>query len=148
MIRMDKKKISTLLSNIIAEDMVKAAADGYMGLPNPLKGSLAGRGAKRATGRLPVREAWREAEPKEKDSWREAYQNVTGAMTKCGKVLEEDDFKGTVTGVVYAGIKDMNPAVLVVEVEQENLRITAYAKEGILNQHTAEEAIDKFVKAL
>ena len=59
---MDKKKISTLLSNIIAEDAVKAAADGYMGLPNPLKGSSAGRGAKRATGRLPVREAWREAE--------------------------------------------------------------------------------------
>lgn len=145
---MDKEEINTLLSNIIAEDAVKVAADGYMGFPNLLRGFASGRGAKRATSRLPVREACREAEPKEKDSWREAYQNVTSAMTKCGKVLEEDDFKGTVTGVVYAGIKDMNPAVLVVEVEQESLRITSYAKEGIMNQHTAEEAIDKLVKAL
>lgn len=49
-----------------------------------------------------------------------------------------------ITGTIRAGMKDMNPAVIVIDVEQENLKISAYAKEGLTNQHTAEKAIDKF----
>ena len=137
---MNKEKIITLLSDIMAIE----ASRGYMGVPS--FGS--GKGAKRATKLLPLKEAHCETEPKEKGSYREAYQNVINAFMKCGKVLEEDDFNGTVTGVVYAGIQDMNPAVIVVEVEQENLKISAYAKEGLINQQTAEKAIDKFAGAL
>lgn len=139
-----KEKIDTLLSDLLAEDAVKAASRGYMGVPS--FGS--GRGTKSTTKRMPVKEAHFEAEPSEKGSYREAYQNAVNALAKCGKVLEEDDFNGTVTGVIYAGIQDRNPAVVVVEVEQENLKISAYAKEGLIHQHTAEKAIDKFAGAL
>ena len=141
---MNKEKINNLLSDIIAEDAVTAASRGYMDVP----GYGSGRGAKHATKLLPLKEAHCEAEPTEKGSFREAYQNAINAFMKCGKVLEEDDFNGTVTGVVYSGIQDMNPAVIVVEVEQENLKISAYAKEGLINQQTAEKAIDKFAGAL
>ena len=97
---------------------------------------------------LPIRQAHREAEPKEKESYRDAWQNAKNALLQCGKLLEEDDFAGVLTGVIRAGIKDMNPAVVVIDVEQENLKISAYAKEGLFSQHTAEKAIDKLLQAL
>ena len=42
----------------------------------------------------------------------------------------------------------MNPAVIVIDVEQEKLKISAYAKEGLFSQHTAEKAIDRLLQAL
>lgn len=143
---MDKDRIKSYLDNAAAKSVAGNTPDNYMGIPVPAKG--AGAGARFATKLLSVKEAHREAEPKEKDSYQAAYQNAKTALMKTGEVLEEDEHNGTITGTVISGIQDMNPAVLVIDVEQENLKITAYAKEGIINQHTSEKAIEKFVEAL
>lgn len=147
---MDREKINAYLSaaleEITAENM--PGFDRYMGIPDPFTGrgpELAARSASRLP---PIREAHREAEPGKKDSYRDAWQNAKDALLKCGKLLEEDDFAGVLAGTVRAGIRDMNPAVVVIDVEQENLKISAYAKEGLISQHTAEKAIDRFLREL
>ena len=145
---MDKDKINSYLENALAKAALDNTPDRYMGIPVPMKGVGAGAGSKLATKLLSVKEAHCEAEPRERDSYQAAYQNTKNALIKTGEVLEEDEFTGTITGIVFAGIQDRNPAVLVIDVEQENLKISAYAKEGIINQHTSEKAIDKFVNAL
>ena len=119
----------------------------YLGIPIPFKGGEE-IGGKIASKSLPTRETFREAEPKAKESYQAAYQNAKNALMACGKVLEEDDFNGEIAGVVYSGINDMNAAVLVIKVEQETLKISGYAKEGLISQHTAEKAIEKFLNAL
>ena len=42
----------------------------------------------------------------------------------------------------------MNPAILIVEINGENVDIDAYAKEGHINQHTAEGAIKRLVDVM
>ena len=144
---MEREKIESYLNAAFEEASTRVSPKKYMGIPIPFKGAekIPGKiGAKTAS----TKEAYREAEPKTKDSYQTAYQNAKDALTACGKVLEEDDVTGVITGMVCAGIQDMNPAVLVIDVEQENLKISAYAKEGVINQHTAEKAIEKFVDSL
>ena len=144
---MDMDKINSYLTDAIAEAGMMAAPTKHLGIPIPFKGpEKAGIGLAAKT--LTTKEAYREAEPKEKESYQAAYENAKNALAACGKVLEEDDFNGVITGMINAGIQDMNPAVLVINVEQENLKISAYAKEGLINQHTAEKSIDKFLTAL
>ena len=142
---MDREKIDAYLVNSGADAAFDSSSE--LQLPKFLKGSTE-LGAKTGMKRLPTKEAYLETEPKEKDSYQAAYQNAKDALLRCGRLLEEDTFGGEITGIVFAGIKDMNPAVLVIQVEQENLKISAYAKEGLISQHTAEKAIDKFVQAL
>ncbi|MDO4989904.1 MAG: hypothetical protein Q4E45_05305 [Eubacteriales bacterium] len=147
---MDRETINAYLTDALAEITAENTPgfDRYMGVPDPFKGRGPELAARSATRLLPIRQAHREAEPKEKESYRDAWQNAKNALLQCGKLLEEDDFAGVLTGVIRAGIKDMNPAVVVIDVEQENLKISAYAKEGLFSQHTAEKAIDKLLQAL
>jgi len=145
---MDKDKIRSYLESASAKAAAENTPDHYMGIPVPGKGGSVGAGTKLATKMLSVKETHREAEPKEKDSYQAAYQNAKNALIKSGEVLEEDESNGTIIGTVFAGVQDMNPAVLVIDVEQEKLNISAYAKEGIINQHTSDKAIEKFVEAL
>ena len=147
---MDRETINAYLSAALAESTAEYTPgfDRYMGVPNPFKGSGPELAARSATKLSPIRQAHREAEPREKDSYRDAWQNAKNALLKCGKLLEEDDFAGVLTGVIRAGIRDMNPAVIVIDVEQENLKISAYAREGLISQHTAEKAIDRLLQAL
>ena len=147
---MDTETINAYLTAALAESTAENTPgfDRYMGVPNPFKGRGPELAARSATRLLPIREAHCEAEPKEKESYRDAWQNAKNALLQCGKLLEEDDVAGVLTGVIRAGIKDMNPAVVVIDVEQETLKISAYAKEGLFSQHTAEKAIDKLLQAL
>lgn len=39
----------------------------------------------------------------------------------------------------------MNPSVVVISVEDSTIRICAYAKEGLIKQHSAEKAIEKYI---
>ena len=147
---MDRETINAYLTAALAGITAESArgSDRFMGVPDPLKGLGPELGAKFTTRLLPIREAHCEAEPKEKDSYRDAWQNAKNALLKCGELLEEDDFAGVLTGTIRAGMKDMNPAVIVIDVEQENLKISAYAGEGLVSQHTAEKAIDRFLREL
>ncbi len=147
---MDRETINAYLTAALAESTAENTPgfERNMGIPNPFKGRGPELAARSATKLLPIRQAHREAEPRETGSYRDAWENAKNALLQCGKLLEEDDFAGVLTGVIRAGIKDMNPAVIVIDVEQENLKISAYAKEGLFSQHTAEKAIDRLLQAL
>ena len=54
------------------------------------------------------------------------------------------DEEDTITAIVYAGFSDMNPALIVAKMNGYNsAELTAYAKEGVIKQHTAEKALQK-----
>ncbi len=93
---------------------------------------------------LSTETAYGEIEAKESD----AFLNARNALIESGKVLREERNKGLIEGLVFSGLGNMNPAVLVISVEKNTIYISAYAKEGLIKQHTAEKAIKRFQKAL
>ena len=77
----------------------------------------------------------------------------------CGKGRVEDSEElrkspnPTVSGVVGSGFFNMNPAIIyaeIVEVEGETCKVilTGAAKEGLIKQRTAEEAVGRLAEAL
>ena len=138
---MDKEKIEFCLADNVPIKFTK------------IRGSrLAAKGTNRALRNIiyhaPTETTYREINVKESESYQDLYLNVKNALANIGKVVEEDEHNGVIAGVILAGASDMNPALLVVDVEPDNLKISSYAKEGLIKQHTGEEAIDKFLKAL
>ena len=99
---------------------------------------------KAAMKRLPTETAYKEVQAKESD----AFLNARNALMESGLVTEENRDAGIVEGIVYAGVANMNPAVVVICVEDSTIRICAYAKEGLIKQHTAEKAIEKYIRVL
>ena len=64
-------------------------------------------------------------------------------IQKKGKILENTD--KYIAGITYAGYADVNPCVLSINIEQNKLNITAYAKEGLIKQNTANKGIEKLL---
>ena len=65
-------------------------------------------------------------------------------LAEAGEILERSDEDNTITAIVYAGIDDMNPSLVVARINEDNsAELAAYAKEGLIKQHTAEEALQK-----
>jgi len=60
-----------------------------------------------------------------------------------GKILEEDLEANVYVLSVNAGAADMNSAVVAVHLEDDKLYFLGYAKEGLINQHTADKALEK-----
>lgn len=77
-----------------------------------------------------------------------AYTAVKTALASCGTILKEKPEESAAAGVILAGAADMNPAFIIVWVENSILHIVAQAKEGLIKQHTAEKAVKKFTAAL
>ena len=102
------------------------------------------KATKRTIDKLPTYSEWKTIESKESD----AFLNARNAVMETGKVLLEDRDQGTVEGVIYAGAGNMNPSIVVVSIFENTITISAFAKEGLINQHTAKKAIDRFVSAL
>lgn len=75
-----------------------------------------------------------------------SFASAREALSKCGTVLAEDGhFLG---GVLLSGAASMNPAFVALQVEPDHLLVKAYAKEGLIKQHTAERAIETLLAAL
>ena len=71
-------------------------------------------------------------------------QELETVLAEAGEILERSDEDNTITVIVYAGIDDMNPAVIVAKINEDNsAELAAYAKEGLIKQHTAEDALQK-----
>ena len=68
---------------------------------------------------------------------------VRDVMRQSGDVVEESEGQGSFAAVVGAGFANMNPAVVSVTIEGDGIHMTAYAKEGLINQHTAESALSR-----
>ena len=75
-----------------------------------------------------------------------SYGRVKAAFAGCGTILKEE--QSALAGVIPAGAMNMNPAFVVVWTEDGILHIIAQAKEGLIKQHTAEKAIQKFKSTL
>ena len=58
--------------------------------------------------------------------------------------LEEDYYIGTIT----AGIGNKITAYIIIKKNKKNLDVCCYAREGLIKQHTARKAINKFEREL
>ena len=65
-----------------------------------------------------------------------------------GHILEEDFDNQIYVINILAGFANKNPAVVVVKIDETKLNFVSYAKEGIINQHTAEKAVNMIVNKI
>lgn len=65
-----------------------------------------------------------------------------------GKILEESFENNYYIVNVPAGVANKNAAVVLILWSDENLTMYAYAREGLINQHTADKAIERVVEKL
>ena len=70
------------------------------------------------------------------------------AVLDVGRIVEWGDDSGIVVGVINAGIGNLNETILAVSCVDGSLFISSRAKEGVINQGTAEKAVDKLLIAM
>ena len=73
------------------------------------------------------------------------YLSIRNSAIECGEVLLDDKASGSVDVVIKAGVGNMNPAFVIVRVSGKSASIAAFAKEGLINQHTADKAIARLI---
>ena len=73
------------------------------------------------------------------------FDNFSGGIEK--RHFRESQRKGSTKELVWSLCLRYNKKTDI-DVEQENLKISAYAKEGLFSQHTEEKAIDRLLQAL
>ena len=76
------------------------------------------------------------------------FLQARNSLIECGKVLFEDRDLSRIEGIVFSGAVNLNPTIVVMVVEDTTIRINAYAKEGLVNQHTAQRAMKKITELL
>ena len=76
------------------------------------------------------------------------YALAKAAFSECGTILEESIEDRGIAGVILSGVANMNPAFVLLWIEHSTIHIKASAKEGLIKQHTAEQAIEIFKLAL
>lgn len=74
----------------------------------------------------------------------DSYTLSKKAFADCGSILEEHPSEGIIGGVILSGGAKMNPAFLALQVKDGQVYLKAWAKEGLIKQHTAEGAIEAF----
>lgn len=75
------------------------------------------------------------------------YALAKATFSECGTILEESVADRTIAGVIMAGAANMNPAFVLLWIERNNIHMKAAAKEGLIKQHTAEQAVEIFKSA-
>ena len=50
--------------------------------------------------------------------------------------------------IAFSGAANLNPTIVVIVVEDTTIRINAYAKEGSINQHTAQKAVKRITELI
>lgn len=76
------------------------------------------------------------------------YYQAVEAVNKVGRILNKDDEKQECVAVVNSGIWNMNIAFVALKSECDKTYVAAFAKEGIIKQHTAQKAIDYIFSAI
>ncbi len=75
-------------------------------------------------------------------------QNLRDCLIGLGTILDEDFDTNTYIVSVNAGVANMNNAVVAVQLEGGKVCFLGYAQEGLINQHTAQKAIEKTIKRI
>lgn len=81
------------------------------------------------------------------------FDRAKAALETCGTVIadavgETADTEGMVCGVICSGFGGLNPCYVIISASDRRLNVKAYAKEGLIKQHTAEKAIDIYKTTL
>ena len=76
------------------------------------------------------------------------YQVLQAIINVGGNIFSKDDEKQECTAIVYSGALNMNPAFIALKSDCDKTYIAAFAKEGIIKQHTAQKAIDSIFNAI
>ena len=71
------------------------------------------------------------------------YKIVRDNLIFLGKILDENEKRKTYTVCINAGVANSNPCIVVVYVDTDLVFIDAFAREGLINQHTARKAVKK-----
>ena len=80
---------------------------------------------------------------------------ATGILNAEGKLLSTEETSGSfaVKGLTHAGFFKLNPAIVIVSImavseHKTRIRIQSKAKEGLIKQHTAEQALQRVTQLL
>jgi len=73
------------------------------------------------------------------------FTNLRDCLTGLGKILEENFDKNYYILKISSGIANKNVAIILIIYSDDSISMFAYAKEGFINQHTADKAMDKVV---
>ncbi len=76
------------------------------------------------------------------------FENLRDSLIGLGTILDEDFGLKSYILNVNAGVANMNNAIVAVQISGEKLYFLGYAKEGLINQHTARKAIDKAISRM
>ncbi len=76
------------------------------------------------------------------------FSQLRDALIVMGRILLEDTKTHIYVARVNGGFLKKNSAYLALYLDNDSLLISAYAKEGIINQHTCEGAINELKKFL
>ncbi len=71
---------------------------------------------------------------------------VRDALIKTGTVLEENIEAESFVVSIPSGILDLSAALVVVKLDDQNINMIGYAKEGIIKQDTVKKALEKIRK--
>lgn len=76
------------------------------------------------------------------------FTNLRDRLIGLGKIMEENYENNYYVVNVPAGIADKNMAVVLMIWTKEKISLFAYAKEGLINQHTADKAAEKVIEKI
>jgi hypothetical protein len=76
------------------------------------------------------------------------FANLRDRIIGLGTILEESFEDSYYVVSVPAGFANKNSAIVLVLWNNNGLTLFSYAREGIINQHTADKAIDKVIDAI
>ena len=68
---------------------------------------------------------------------------IRDALVGQGRILEEDLDNHIYVDLIRVGKREMSEALLIVKCEDKAVHISAFAKEGFIKQHLAEQAVEK-----
>lgn len=77
-----------------------------------------------------------------------SFTNIRDRVIGMGKILEENIEDTYYIVKVPAGVANKNSAIVFVKWNNESLTLWAYAKEGLINQHTADGAIERMIERI
>ncbi len=75
------------------------------------------------------------------------YKKIRDSIIRIGKIIEENEKEQIYVFTIQAG-KMKNEAVVVLGIQDSDVYLIAYAKEGLFNQHTCERALKQVSEVL
>ncbi len=73
---------------------------------------------------------------------------IRDTLLKIGTLLQENLEEEYYIGTLAAGIGNKNTAYIIIKKNKNSLDVCCYAREGLIKQHTARKAINKFEREL